>query len=60
MIRSFCSLLRVRTAGRFPVAPGTAGTVVAVPLYLLLSVLSPVWYYPRLYPDNRYCHLDIK
>ena len=31
-------------AGRFPVAPGTAGTVVAVPLYLLLSVLPSVWY----------------
>ncbi len=31
-------------AGRFPVAPGTAGTVVAVALYLLLSVLPPLWY----------------
>ena len=31
-------------SGRSPFAPGTAGTLVAVPLYLFLSVLSPVWY----------------
>ncbi len=31
-------------AGASPYAPGTAGTLVAVPLYLLLTSLSPVWY----------------
>ena len=31
-------------AGRVPVAPGTAGTLLAVPIYLLLRELSLVWY----------------
>ena len=31
-------------SGRFPIAPGTAGTVVGVLLYLLLKDLSPLWY----------------
>jgi len=31
-------------AGRFPVAPGTAGTVVGVLLYLALKDLAPTWY----------------
>ena len=31
-------------AGRFPVAPGTAGTLVGVLLYLGMESLSPVWY----------------
>lgn len=31
-------------AGRVPVAPGTAGTLVAVPIYLLLRELSLGWY----------------
>ena len=31
-------------SGRFPIAPGTAGTVVGVLLYLLLQHLSPLWY----------------
>jgi phosphatidylglycerophosphatase A len=32
------------SSGRFPIAPGTAGTVVGVLLYLLLQDLSPLWY----------------
>ena len=31
-------------AGRFPVAPGTAGTLVGVLLYWCMKGLSPVWY----------------
>jgi phosphatidylglycerophosphatase A len=31
-------------SGRSPFAPGTAGTVVGVLLYLVLKGLSPVWY----------------
>lgn len=31
-------------SGRFPIAPGTAGTAVGVLLYLLLNDLSPLWY----------------
>jgi phosphatidylglycerophosphatase A len=31
-------------AGRFPVAPGTAGTVVGVLLYLGIKDLAPLWY----------------
>lgn len=31
-------------SGRFPTAPGTAGTVVGVVLYLLLKDLAPAWY----------------
>ena len=31
-------------AGRFPVVPGTAGTVVGVLLYLVMKGLSPAWY----------------
>ena len=31
-------------AGKSPFAPGTAGTVVGVLLYLLLKSLSPSWY----------------
>ena len=31
-------------SGRFPIAPGTAGTIVGVLLYLLLNDLSPLWY----------------
>jgi phosphatidylglycerophosphatase A len=31
-------------SGRSPFAPGTAGTLVAVPLYLLLNALPSVWY----------------
>ena len=31
-------------SGRLPIAPGTAGTVVGVLLYLLLQHLSPLWY----------------
>ena len=31
-------------SGRTPLAPGTAGTVVGVLLYLLLKDLGPVWY----------------
>lgn len=31
-------------SGRTPFAPGTAGTLAAVLLYILLSVLTPVWY----------------
>jgi phosphatidylglycerophosphatase A len=31
-------------SGRFPVAPGTAGTAAGVLLYLVLKGLSPVWY----------------
>ena len=31
-------------AGCMPVAPGTFGTVVAVPIYLLLAQLPAVWY----------------
>ena len=31
-------------SGRFPVAPGTAGTVVGALLYLLVKDLSPLWY----------------
>lgn len=31
-------------SGRFPKAPGTAGTVVGVLLYLALQNVSPVWY----------------
>lgn len=31
-------------AGAAPVAPGTLGTLVAVPLYLVLQPLAPVWY----------------
>lgn len=31
-------------AGRFPVAPGTAGTVVGVLLYLGMKGLAPGWY----------------
>jgi phosphatidylglycerophosphatase A len=31
-------------SGRFPIAPGTAGTAVGVLLYLLLQDLSPLWY----------------
>ncbi len=31
-------------AGRFPVVPGTAGTVVGVLLYLAMKGLSPAWY----------------
>ncbi|MFQ6022430.1 MAG: phosphatidylglycerophosphatase A [Acidiferrobacterales bacterium] len=30
--------------GALPYAPGTAGTLVAIPLYLLLASLSPAWY----------------
>ncbi len=30
--------------GRFPVVPGTAGTVVGVLLYLVMKGLSPAWY----------------
>jgi len=32
-------------AGRFPVAPGTAGTVVGVLLYLLLKGLPAAWFF---------------
>lgn len=31
-------------SGRFPKAPGTAGTVVGVLLYLLMQDLTPLWY----------------
>ena len=31
-------------SGRLPVAPGTAGSVVGVLLYLLLNDFSPLWY----------------
>jgi phosphatidylglycerophosphatase A len=31
-------------SGRFPVAPGTAGTFIGVLLYLLLRDLGPLWY----------------
>ena len=31
-------------SGRMPIAPGTAGTVVGVLLYLLVIDLSPLWY----------------
>ncbi len=31
-------------SGRFPVAPGTAGTLVGVFLYWCMKGLSPVWY----------------
>ncbi|MEK6699323.1 MAG: phosphatidylglycerophosphatase A [Nitrospirota bacterium] len=31
-------------AGRFPVVPGTAGTVAGVLLYLAMKGLSPAWY----------------
>jgi len=31
-------------SGRLPIAPGTAGTVVGVLLYLLLRDLGPAWY----------------
>lgn len=31
-------------AGAVPHAPGTAGTLVAIPLYVLIATLSPVWY----------------
>jgi len=35
-------------SGLVPHAPGTAGTLVAVPLYLLLQPLPPAWYLPLL------------
>ena len=31
-------------SGKSPYAPGTAGTVVGVLLYLVLKGLSPAWY----------------
>jgi len=31
-------------SGRFPVAPGTAGTVVGALLYLAMKDLAPLWY----------------
>jgi phosphatidylglycerophosphatase A len=31
-------------SGRFPIAPGTAGTLVGVLLYWCMKGLSPVWY----------------
>jgi phosphatidylglycerophosphatase A len=31
-------------SGRFPKAPGTAGTVVGVLLYLLIKDIGPLWY----------------
>jgi len=31
-------------SGRIPIAPGTAGTVIGVLLYLLVKDLSPLWY----------------
>ena len=31
-------------SGRFPKAPGTAGTVVGILIYLLLKDLGPLWY----------------
>lgn len=31
-------------SGRFPVAPGTAGTVVGVLFYLFLKDIDPLWY----------------
>lgn len=30
--------------GAFPKAPGTVGTLAAIPIYLLISDLEPVWY----------------
>ncbi|MDH3219950.1 MAG: phosphatidylglycerophosphatase A [Gammaproteobacteria bacterium] len=31
-------------SGLAPVAPGTCGTLVAIPLYLLMAQLDPAWY----------------
>jgi len=44
-LRNPCHLLALGFgAGLAPRAPGTAGTLVAVPLYLALEPLPPAWY----------------
>ena len=37
-------------AGLVPLAPGTAGTVVAVPFAVALKLLDPLWFWAALVP----------